>query len=507
VSGSADPATVGASGDQVDRTGEERDQRWRALVVCLVAGGMCLLDVSIVNVALPSIRVGLSADDSDIQWVVAGYSLAFGMALVPAGRLGDARTRRTVFLGGIAVFTLASAACGAAASPLWIALARVVQGVGGGLITPQVSGFIQNMFRGRERGKAFGLFGATVGISTALGPLLGGLLIQLGGESEGWRWVFYVNVPVGLVVVALALRWLPRDPGSRSASLDPFGVLLFAGAVLLVLLPVVGGSQGQPLSDRPWWMVAVAGAVMVVFLWWEVVWSRRGHETLVDLSLRRVASYVFGISLGSFYFAGFTAIFLILTLYLQEGQGYSALQAGATQTSFAVGSAVSAFVAGRLVNRFGRWLVILGLVVIAASLVVLDIVVPRLDGSVGVSIAPILLFAGLGGGMVISPNVTLSLEEVDPARAGSGGGLLQTAQRVGSAVGVALVLAQFFDRLASSHGDFAGAFSVALHTTIGLVLVALVLAVVDQVRRQRRPDDSEEDRADPSVGQRRPSTQ
>jgi MFS family permease len=194
---------------------------------------------------------------------------------------------------------------------------------------------------------------------------------------------------------------------------------------------------------------------------------------------------VFGLSLGTFYFAGFTAIFLILTLYLQEGLGYSALQAGATQTSFAVGSAISAFLAGRLVNRFGRRLVVAGLVLITASLVALDRVVPHLHGHVGLALAPLLLAAGFGGGMVISPNVTLSLAEVDPARAGAGGGLLQTAQRVGSAIGVAVVLAQFFDSLSSSHGDFATAFSDSLHTTIALLLAALALGVADQLRRQR----------------------
>jgi EmrB/QacA subfamily drug resistance transporter len=463
----------------------EREHRWRSLVLCLVAGGMCLLDVSIVNVALPSIRTGLHAGDSGIQWVVAGYSVAFGMALVPAGRLGDARSRRTVFLVGVFVFAASSAACGAAANPTWLAVARVVQGVGGGLITPQVSGFIQTLFRGDERGRAFGLFGATIGISTALGPLLGGLLIQVGGESEGWRWVFYVNVPIGLALIVLARRWLPRASGSRTASLDPLGVLLFASATLLVLLPVVEGSQGKPLSDRPWWLLGVAAVVLAAFFVWEVVWARRGRDTLVDLSLRRIPSYVFGLSLGTFYFAGFTAIFLILTLYLQEGLGYSALQAGATQTSFAVGSAGSAFLAGRLVNRFGRRLVVIGLVVISGSLVALDIVVPRVHSHVGLALAPLLLCAKIGGGMVISPNVTLSLAEVDPARAGAGGGLLQTAQRVGSAIGVAIVLAQFFDSLASTRGDFADAFSGALHTTIALLVLALVLAVVDEVRRQK----------------------
>jgi EmrB/QacA subfamily drug resistance transporter len=446
---------------------------------------MCLLDVSIVNVALPSIRTGLRAGDSGIQWVVAGYSVAFGMALVPAGRLGDARSRRTVFLIGVLVFAVSSAACGAALNPVWLAVSRVVQGVGGGMITPQVSGFIQTMFTGEERGRAFGLFGATIGVSTALGPLLGGVLIQLGGESEGWRWVFYVNVPIGIALVALARRWLPRAEGSRSASLDPVGVLLFAGATLLVLLPVVEGSQGEPLSQRPWWLVGVAVAVLAAFLGWEVRWTRRRHETLVDLSLRRIPSYVFGLSLGTFYFAGFTAIFLVLTLYLQEGLGYSALQAGATQTSFALGSAVSAFLAGRLVNRFGRRLVVAGLVLITGSLVALDNVVPRVHGHVGLVLAPLLFCSGFGGGMVISPNVTLSLAEVDPARAGAGGGLLQTAQRVGSAIGVAVVLAQFFESVASTHGDFAAAFSDALHTTIALLLVALALGIADEMRRQQ----------------------
>ncbi|MGC4111118.1 MAG: MFS transporter [Nocardioides sp.] len=471
------------SPDELSR--DERRNRWRALVLCLVAGGMCLLDVSIVNVALPSIRTGLHAGDSGIQWVVAGYSVAFGMALVPAGRLGDARSRRTVFLVGVLVFAASSAACGAAPNPVWLAVARIVQGVGGGLITPQVSGFIQTMFKGEERGRAFGLFGATIGISTALGPLLGGVLIQVGGESEGWRWVFYVNVPIGIALLVLASRWLPRAEGSKAASLDPFGVLLFATAVLLVLLPVVEGSQGQSLSDRPWWLVGVAVVVLAAFLVWEILWSRRQHGTLVDLSLRRIPSYVFGLSLGTFYFAGFTAIFLILTLYLQEGLGYSALQAGATQTSFAIGSAASAYLAGRLVNRFGRRLVVVGLVVITGSLVGLDRWVPHLHSHVGLALAPLLFCAGFGGGMVISPNVTLSLAEVDPTRAGAGGGLLQTAQRVGSAIGVAVVLAQFFDSLSSTRGDFAEAFSDALHTTIALLVVALVLAVIDEVRRQR----------------------
>ncbi|MBA8794965.1 EmrB/QacA subfamily drug resistance transporter [Friedmanniella endophytica] len=458
--------------------------RWRALAVCLVAGGMTLLDVSIVNVALPTLRTGLKANDSDIQWIVAGYALAFGMALVPSGRLGDARSRRGVFIAGVALFTLASAASGAAPAPIYLSIARVLQGIGGGMISPQVSGFIQNLFRGPERGRAFGLFGATIGVSTAIGPLLGGLLVNLGGPDFGWRLVFYVNVPVGIVLVLLALRYLPSGSAGRKQSLDPFGILLFAASILLVLYPLVEGGQGAPLSDRPWWLLIPAVALLLGFWLWERFWQRRGNATLIDLSLLKVSSYMSGLTLGTFYFAGFTSIFLVITLYLQQGLKYSALEAGATQMSFAVGSAISAWLGGRLVQRMGRLLVVLGLVGVSVGLIAVDLLVPHLNGLVGLKLAPAFFVAGFGGGLVVSPNVTLTLAEVNPAQAGSGGGMLQTAQRVGSAIGVAIVLAQFFAQLAGNRGNFADALSISLRTTVAFVLVALVLALVDLFRRR-----------------------
>ncbi|AWB94001.1 MFS transporter [Aeromicrobium chenweiae] len=446
---------------------------------------MTLLDISIVNVALPSIREGLGAGNSTIQWVVAGYALAFGIVLVPAGRLGDARSRRTVFLWGVALFTLSSAACGAAQTPMMLAAARVVQGLGGGLITPQISGFIQNLFRGPERGRAFGLFGTTIGVSTAIGPLLGGVLVHVGGDDWGWRLVFYVNVPIGILLLFLAARNLPTTDKGPKQSLDPVGVALFGAAMFLVLLPLVQGSQDSSLAQRPWWLMGVAVALLAVFVVWERRWGARGRETLLDLSLVRVQSFVLGLGVGTLYFAGFTSIFIILTLYLQEGLGYSPLEAGFSQVPFAVGSATSAWIGGRLVERFGRALVVLGLALVTAALVAIDVLVPHLDGDIGLKLAPILLVAGLGGGLVISPNVTLSLDEVAPARAGAGGGLLQTAQRVGSAIGVAIVLALFFERVRSTDGDFADALSYSLHVTIVFVALALVMGVLDLVRRVR----------------------
>ena len=180
---------------------------------------MTLLDVSIVNVALPTIKTGLHAGDNDLQWIVSGYALALGLLLVPSGRLGDARGRRTVFMTGVALFALASAACGAAPSATFLVLARVVQGFAGGLITPQISGFIQTLFAGEERGKAFGYFGTMIGVSTAIGPLLGGVLIAVFGNHSGWRAVFFVNLPVGVIALILARRYL--RPRSRARPTAP----------------------------------------------------------------------------------------------------------------------------------------------------------------------------------------------------------------------------------------------------------------------------------------------
>jgi MFS family permease len=205
---------------------------------------------------------------------------------------------------------------------------------------------------------------------------------------------------------------------------------------------------------------------------------------------------MFGLTLGTFYFAGFTSIFLVITLYLQVGLGYSALEAGATQTPFALGSAGAAFLGGRLVGRFGRLLAVVGLALVIVGLVAIDLLVPHLTGNVGLKLAPALLVAGIGGGMVISPNVTLTLAEVDPKQAGSGGGMLQTAQRVGSAIGVAIVLAQFFDKIAASQGrDYTGALATSLRTTVGFVVVALLFALADLLRRRTAQAEAEPRRA------------
>jgi len=465
---------------------EPDPRRWRALIVVLVAGFMVLLDVSIVNVALPSIARGLGADDSDLQWVVSGYALAFGLVLVAGGRIGDARGRRPTLMIGLAIFTLASAACGLARNPVMLIIARLVQGVGGGLVTPQNAGLIQNLFRGAERGRAFGLFGAVVGVSTAIGPLLGGLLIQFGGAQEGWRWIFFVNLPVGIVAMILAVRTVPhrrRQKGERT-DYDPVGAVVLGLATLLVLLPFV---ESRTWSGGLKWTLLVPAALLgVLFVRWERWYGRRGREPMVDLALFGRRSYTFGAALALAYFVGFTGVFFIYALFLQDGMGYTALQSGLASTPFALGSAVGAWLGGRVITRIGSRLVAAGLVLVIVGLLASWVAIGLVDSpAVGWAVAGPFLVAGLGSGLVIAPNQTLALSEVPPRQGGAAGGVLQTGQRIGSAAGIAAVGSLYYSRLASTGGDFSAAVRDGFVLIVAFVGVALAIAIADIVVNRR----------------------
>ncbi|MCW0215986.1 MAG: MFS transporter [Pseudonocardia sp.] len=455
----------------------------------LAAGFMSLLDVSIVSVALPSIQQGLGTGASGAQWVVSGYALTFGLALVPAGRLGDAFGRRRMFLIALTAFVGFSALAGAAPSITWLIVARLAQGLAAGALAPQNSALIQSLFRGAERGRAFGLFGATVGISTAVGPLVGGALLALFGEPDGWRWIFYVNVPIGVLALVLAARLLPKlTSGRPRGHIDWVGVGLLGGAVLALLLPLVQAESGG-LSGLSW-LFPVGVVLAVVFVFWERRELRRDREPLLDLRLiTETSGYAPGALLGLVYFTGFSGVWIVFAQFYQGGLGYTPLQSGLSVTAFAVGSAVAAIVGGRLVERFGRRLTVFGLSAVTLGIAAAALILLLVPGpAAGLAAAPALLVAGIGGGFTISPNITLTLRNVPVRMAGSAGGALQTGQRVGAAIGTAVVAGVYFGVLAATGRDFAVAIASALGVAVLTSAVALGIGIADLRRERRRAE-------------------
>jgi EmrB/QacA subfamily drug resistance transporter len=450
---------------------------------------MTLLDTSIVNVALPSIERDLGASAASAQWVVSGYALAFGLALVPAGRLGDSLGRRRLFLIALSAFVATSALSGAAPTSGLLVAARLLQGVAGGMLVPQSSGLIQALFAGAERGRAFGFLGATVGLATAAGPVIGGLLLAAFAGPDGWRWVFYVNLPIGLVALALAARLLPATPqAGRGVQLDLVGALLLGGGVLSLLLPLVDAGGGG--LGRLWPLSALAVVLLAGFVWWEARTAGRGGQPLLDPQLTRTPGYVPGLAIGLVYFVGFAGIWLVLALFFQDGLGSSPLRSGLAVTPFALGVAASAVLAGRLVGRVGRWLTVTGLATTVTGLAATALVLRHVGGDrAALAAAGPLLLGGLGGGMVTSPNVTLTLRSVPLPMAGAAGGALQTAQRIGSAVGTAL-LASSFSRVLQGGGQaYQAAVSDALLCASGLMLLALLLAIAELRHRHAHHRD------------------
>jgi EmrB/QacA subfamily drug resistance transporter len=451
-------------------------RRWRALVVTLAGGFMILLDVSIVTVAIPSIQQGLGTSESGVQWVVSGYPLTFGLALVAGGRLGDAFGRRNMYLIALTGFVATSVLAGLAPTLTLLVVARLLQGLVAGLVTPQNGGLIQDLFRGPERGRAFGLLGATIGVSTAAGPVIGGFILGVAGEPDGWRWVFLVNLPFGLLTILLAVLLVPRTPKrTTGADIDLAGILLLGLTVLCLMVPIVL-SEVDGLR-RFWWLFLVAVPLALAFLRWERGRVRGERAPLLDMRLfTATPGYPSGATLATIYFCGFSGIWLVFAVYFQEDLGLSPLESGLAVTPFSLGSAVSSWLSGRLVARWGRWVAITGLVIMIVGLAAVAVLGFAVDkDSLVLAIALPLLVAGIGGGAVISPNTTRTLACVPSDMSGVASGVLQTGQRFGTAVGTA-VLAAVFHAMASA----AVGFSVAMFAAVAMIVVALVVALAER---------------------------
>ena len=464
--------------------------RWRILIVLLVALFMSLVGVSIVNVALPSIQHGLHASQSDIQWVLSGYALTFGVVLVSSGRAGDIMGRGGLFLIGTLIFTLSSVAAGLASDATWLNAARFVQGLGSGLLSPQGIGMIQQYFRGAERGRAFGYLGTVVGFSVAVGPVFGGLLIQLGGADLGWRLTFLINVPVGLATIVLGLLWFPRPffsqggsegqaarPGSSLLrSLDPVGAALLGLAVLAVLFPFME-SRTAPIT----WLLLPTGLILAyVWVKWERRYARLGGSPMVDLNIFSISSFTNGTLIMTLYFLGMTSVWVLVALYVQLGTGRSALEAGLFGVPAALLSAYTADWAGKRVMRYGRRIVIGGILLALLGLGSSMLVALLQDkGLVNIWwLVATLSFIGLAQGLVISPNQALTLADVPLSYAGSSGAIMQTGQRMGTSIGIAVITAATFATLEATT-SWAIAVLVGFGVVALVVLLALAVAIKD----------------------------
>ncbi|MDT4912648.1 MAG: hypothetical protein QOC66_1776 [Pseudonocardiales bacterium] len=463
-------------------------RRWVALLTCCCALFMTLLDVSVTNVALPSIGRATDATSAQLQWVVSGYTLAFGLVPVLAGRLGDDHGRRLMFQVGVVGFVATSMLAGLAPTAGVLIAARVLQGVAGGLINPQVSGLVQQLFPGNERGRAFGVLGTTVGVGTALGPVLGGALIALGGEHEGWRLVFFINVPIGIAVIMLSRRLLPRDPAGGRHRLDVLGAGYLGVATFCVLFAAV---EYDALHDRRLvWLALPALVLIVVFVRRERRLTQSRSDPLVDLHLFRVPSYSSGVLLALVFFPAMAGLTLVLALYYQQGLGYTALESGLGVTAYALGSGVAAPLAGRVVTRIGRPLVVAATVTFGIGAIALALLAADAPSSgVAVVFAPALFVMGAGSGALITPNQALTLMEVDPVAGSTAGGVLQTAQRIGLAIGQAVIGAVFFANLGgpgTTSERYDHALRAAVVAALAFVALATVVGATDLVRNRRR---------------------
>jgi EmrB/QacA subfamily drug resistance transporter len=445
-------------------------RNWRILAIVLVGSFMAVLDTTIVNVALPSIGQGAHAASDALEWVVSGYALTFGLALVPAGRIGDRWGYKRLFLAGLTLFTVASVACGVSRNSGELVAARLVQGLGAGIYYPAISAIIQRLFTGRDRSRAFGYVGGVVGISTAAGPLLGGVIVELAGTQEGWRWVFLVNLFIGIAEIPVAFKMLPSRHQPEEHRLDLIGNGLLACVLLLVLVPLVEGRvSGWPAWS--WLLFGLAVPTALCLVTWEFRLERRGGEPVIQISLlSRHRSFGMGQALALLYFGGFTSLFFTISILWQEGLGNSALETGLLVLPFALGSLSTASNSFRFSRRFGRKAVSAGICGMLAGQALILLVL-RLSGShLGSwSLAGPLLLAGLGNGLVIAPDQDFTLSSVPRQQAGTAGGALFTAQRLGAAIGIAAVGTALFG---SGPGGSGGGSGSAVHVMPMLVHTA-----------------------------------
>ena len=460
-------------------TGTADRRRWFALAIVMTAAFMDLVDVTIVNIAIPSIQRDADASVSQIQWITAGYALAFAAGLITGGRLGDIHGRKRLFLVGIGGFTLASALCGFAANPDMLVASRLLQGAMAAMMVPQVLSIVHATFPAHERGKVFGLFGAIVGLGAVSGPLLGALLTEWNLFGLEWRPIFLINLPVGIAGLILGRRFITESRAPKALKLDLVGVALVTLGLLMLLYPLTRGRElGWPL----WGYVSMAGAfgVFVALVAYERRKAARDGSPLVELSLFRVKSFAAGIAVQTVFGIALGIFFLVWTLYMQYGLGWRPLRAGLTGVPFSIAvSAAAGLSVQQLVPRFGRKVLQAGALVMATGVLLYIWESDRYGMTIASwQMALPLVVMGVGMGLIVAPLTDAVLSGVPREHSGSASGLINTVQQMGNALGLGLVSVVFYGTIpddlhpAQLGPAFANAFEHAL------VWVAAVLGLI-----------------------------
>jgi EmrB/QacA subfamily drug resistance transporter len=432
---------------------------WAVLLVVSLGFFMTLLDLTIVNIAIPDMITRLHASLDDILWVINAYALVLAVLVITAGRLGDLIGPRPMFAAGIAVFTVASAACGLAPSPGWLIGFRTVQGLGAAMLMPQTLTIITNTFPAERRGAAFGVWGAVAGVATIAGPTLGGLLVT----ALDWRWIFFVNLPVGVIVLVLTFFIIPDLKIGRRHRLDIPGVVLASAALLAICYGLVEGQKYNWGTITGFISIPLILAVGVLLLLAFLLVQRmtQGQEPLVPFALFRDRNYTVTNWVSGVLAIGMMGIFLPLTIYLQSVLGFSALKAGLAMAPASLVSLFVAPVAGRMTDKIGgKYILMSGLSLFGVGMGWIALIATPSTNWPSL-LAP-LIVAGLGLGCIFAPLITVAMRNIDPRMAGAASGVLNTVRQVGLVIGTAAVGALLQNRLVSAMTSQANARSAAL---------------------------------------------
>jgi len=452
-------------------------RQWLMLPVILSAMFMAVFDFFAVNVAAPSLAADLGAGHAALELIVAGYAFTYASGMVTGGRLGDLFGYRRLFLAGMASFTVASLLCGIAQTPGQLVAARLLQGLTGAVMVPQVLALITATFPADERTRAMSWFGVAGGVASVAGQVLGGLLLDADIFGLGWRVIFLINVPLGVLALAVAPRLLPAARAVARPRLDPLGAIGISGALAFALVPLtLGREAGWPAWT--WISLAAAAPVMAATLLWERRLSRRGGEPLLDLGLFRNRAFAAGLPINVAFMTFFASFMFTLTLLLQGGLGLGAFAAGLTFAPLGVLFCVASVLGRTLIARYGLHVITAGGAVSGAGLLILIAELQALGGDVTAQwlLVPTAL-VGLGNGLIYPALVGAVLRGVEPAEAGAASGVLTTTQQFSGASGVAVLGALFFATLGPSptRADFVAATELIAIVDCVLVLTAAAL--------------------------------